>query len=317
MNTEERKKISVYNPANHLIKLDDITAIFKKCNIIYVPNNLSLFQLGLTHKSYIIITNPNIEYDYVPNCVELQPKSNERLEFLGDSVLGFTVASYLYDRYPSKAEGFLTTIKSRLVRTESLSRFSLYLGLDRHILISKHVEELGGGRTNKHILEDTFEAFIGATYKDILCDQVSNIGRATQICSEFIIKLIEDTTDFRELMYDNNYKGQLLQFYHKTWGKIHPEYVEISLDGPTNNHIYTMGVKHPKTGEIVGRGTDHKKVVAEQNASKMALDYFTNNPPTVEPHIEPHVEPHIECESTQITHTSNNFLSEQFSDFKN
>ena len=282
----EKKILCIYNPTNHLINSQIILNIFKMCELNYQPKNLSNYQLALTHKSYVVITNPDIEYEYLSNCVELQPDSNERLEYQGDSVIGAIVSSYLYHRYPKQQEGFLTKLKTKLVRTNMLAKFSLYIGLDKHVLISKHVEDMCNGRTNERILEDTFEAFIGAIFEDVYQNNMSKYGEAMQVCADFAIRLIEDTTDFRPLIsFNDNYKELLLQLYHKTWCGIHPIYHEISVTGPTNRRVYTMGVKHPMTDQLIGQGTDRKKSVAEQMASKEALIYFEKNPQVIEPHV--------------------------------
>jgi ribonuclease III len=280
---DEKKVLSIYNPTNHLVNSQVIKQIFEICELNYKPQNIQIFQQGLTHKSYVVITNPEIEFEHLDNCVELQQESNERLEYLGDSIIGAIVASYLYHRYYNQNEGFLTKIKTKLVRTNMLAKFSLYIGLDKHVLISKHVEDMCEGRTNERILEDTFEAFIGALFEDIYQDDNDKYGRAMQLCADFIIRLIEDTTDFRQLIAINdNYKELLLQLYHKTWNGIHPIYNEIKVDGPTNKRIYTMGVYHPVTKQLIGQGTARKKTMAEQTASKEALDYFKQYPPQIE-----------------------------------
>ena len=281
-NESEKKTISVYNPTNHLIDNQIIHEIIKFGDIDYYPNNLSVFQLSMTHKSYVNITNPDVEFEYLENCVELQNESNERLEYLGDSVIGAIASSYLFHRYPKQQEGFLTKIKTKLVRTDMLAKFSMYLGLDKHVLISKHVEDICNGRTNDRILEDTFEAFIGALFEDAYQNKLECYGVAMQICSDFVIHLMEDTTDFRSLISINdNYKESLLHIYHKTWDNVHPIYYELSVEGPTNNRVYTMGVKHPITDQLIGQGKDRKKNVAEQMASKEALLYFEQHPPSV------------------------------------
>jgi len=265
-----------------LVTAQHLIDIFKFCGLNYQPQNLSIFQLGLTHKSYVVITNPEIEYEHLDHCVELQPSSNERLEFEGDSIIGTVVATYLFHRYGKQQEGFLTKLKTKLVRTNMLAKYSLYLGLDKHLLISKHVEDMCNGRTNERILEDTCEAFVGALFEDAYRNDMTRYGFAMQLCSDFVIRLIEDTTDFRPLISVNdNYKDLLLQLYHKTWSGIHPVYHEISVTGPTNHRIYTMGVNHPVTGQLIGQGTDRKKIVAEQTASKEALTYLEKNPPAV------------------------------------
>jgi dsRNA-specific ribonuclease len=93
---------------------------------------------------------------------------------------------------------------------------------------------------------------------------------------------MEDNIDPRPLISVNdNYKELLLQYYHKTWGSIHPIYHEISVEGPTNKRVYTMGVNHPLTGQLIGQGKDRRKTVAEQMASKEALTYFEQHPQEV------------------------------------
>lgn len=278
---EEKKILSIYNPSNHLINLQIINDIFTICELKYKPNDIKIYQKGLTHKSYVVITNPEIEYDQLTGCVDLQPESNERLEYLGDAVLGSITSSYLFHRYQKQQEGFLTKIKTKLVRTNMLAKFSIYLGLDKHVLISKHVEDMCDGRTNERILEDTFEAFVGALFEDVYQNELSRYGVAMQLCSDFVINLIENTIDFRQLIAINdNYKEQLLQFYHKHWTGKHPIYHEINVEGPTNKKIYTMGVNHPITGHLIGQGIGRKKTQAEQIASQQALQYFENTPPS-------------------------------------
>ena len=272
---EEKKILSIYNPTNHLITPQIITQILGICGLNYKPRDISIFQRSLTHKSYVVITNPDIEYEVLDNCVELQTDHNERLEYLGDSVIGFIVSSYLFHRYDKQNEGFLTKIKTKLVRTNMLAKFSAYIGLGKHVLISKHVEDMCDGRSNERILEDTFESFVGAIFEDIYNGNMDNYGIAMQFCADFFVRLMEDTTDFRQLVaFDDNYKEQLLKFYHKTWVGVHPIYHEISVDGPTNKRIYTMGVNHPITGQLIGQGSSRKKSMAEQSASYEALRYL-------------------------------------------
>lgn len=277
----EKKKLSILNPNNQLINAHIINDILEICGLKYEINNVAIYQQGFTHKSYLIINNPEIEYEKLDDCVELQAESNERLEYLGDSVMGSIVSSYLYHRYPKQNEGFLTKLKTKLVRTRMLAKFSLYIGLDKYLLISKHVEEVCDGRKNERILEDTFESFVGALFEDIYQNDLQNYGQAMQICGDFIVHLIEQTTDFRDLISTNdNYKELLLQYFQKNFGGKHPIYHTLNVEGPTNKRIYTMGVYHPADPTLViGQGVAKKKGQAEQLCSKEALDYFDHNPP--------------------------------------
>ncbi len=276
----EKKKLSILNPNNKLVNPQIINDILEICGLKYKIQNIGVYQKGFTHKSYLIINNPDIEYEQLEHCVELQIESNERLEYLGDSIMGSIVSSYLFHRYPKQNEGFLTKLKTKLVRTRMLAKFTLFIGLDKYLLISKHVEEVCDGRHNPRILEDTFEAFLGSLFEDIYQDNLDNYGQAMQICSDFIVHLMEEMTDFRELISVNdNYKELLLQYFQKNFGGIHPIYHAINVEGPTNKRIYTMGVFHPQNEKIlVGKGIAKKKGEAEQSASYEALLYFDKNP---------------------------------------
>lgn len=148
------------------IKLDEkfILNIFKKFNMKGIKvNDLSLYQRAFIHRSYLksddTNTNPN------SNSFPLQNECNERLELLGDSILSSVVVAYLFDRYPDSNEGFITNLKMNIVRGKTLGTLSKKLGLDKYIVISEQVEE-ANGRNNPRILEDLFEAFIGAMYLD-------------------------------------------------------------------------------------------------------------------------------------------------------
>jgi len=115
--------------------------------------DLGLLKLALTHRSYLSVTGQGPR------------ESNERLEFLGDSVLGLVTSEYLYRRHPDEHEGQLTKTKSLLVSKAILSRRALRIGLGRFVLMS-HSEVESGGRQRLSILADAFEAVIGAIYLD-------------------------------------------------------------------------------------------------------------------------------------------------------
>lgn len=282
----EKKKLSILNPNNKLINAHIINQIFEMCELKHKVNDTdtAIYQIAFTHRSYVIINNPDIEYDIIDNCVELQTVSNETLEWLGDGILNSITCSYLFHRYKKQTEGFLTKLKTKLVRTQTLSKFSLHIGLDKYLLISKHVEEVCNGRLNDRILEDLFESFLGALFEDIYKDDLRNYGAAMQVCCDFLVRLIEETQDFRELITINdNYKELLLQLFQKNFGGQHPIYHPLNIEGPTNKRIYTMGVYHPKNNHlIIGKGTAKKKTQAEQLASKEGVEYFAKYPPMPE-----------------------------------
>ena len=151
-----------YNFNNKLIKVNDIINIMKKLNINdFKVNDLSLYQKAMIHKSYCELPEYK-EFNYPgEGCLPLQKEAYETLEFLGDSILGSIVSSYIYERFHlihNQNEGFLTKLKIRLVCGENLCKFSKNITLEKHLIISKHIEEKCSGRNNSNILEDIFES---------------------------------------------------------------------------------------------------------------------------------------------------------------
>jgi len=180
------------NEKNRYVTIDFIKDIFNKVNIPDVQiGNLENYQSAFVHRSYVKRRTYNHPEDVVP----FQKVSNEILEFIGDSILGNYIARYLSDRYPTENEGFLTTLKSRLVKTETLAKFANHLGFNDYMIISKFVEEQNG-RTNPKLLENTFEAFIGAIYTDQ--GGLERDPFSLWIPHRFIKAIIESTLNFAD-----------------------------------------------------------------------------------------------------------------------
>lgn len=182
-------------------------------------------------------------------------KTYERLEYLGDAIFHLIVTEYLYKRYDQEAEGFLTRLRIRIERGDSMADLTKKLNLVCYI-------QVYGISLNDNILEDVFEAFIGAFYL--------NFGlKYTKI---FVIKLIEQHKNLSELiLHDDNYKDLLLRYFHQMkWG--HPIYEEIrdKNNYMTNKKKFISVVKNPH-GKEIGKGISTSKKKAEQFASKKAL----------------------------------------------
>jgi len=177
-----------------------------------------------------------------------QNKSYDRLEFLGDAIFHVIITEYIFTRYDNENEGFLTKLRIRIERGESMTELSYILLLDRYI-------QTYNFQINDHLLEDIFEAFIGAFYL--------NFG--IKYTRQLIIALIEKYKDFAEMIvHDDNYKDLLLRYFHQLkWG--HPKYEENYI-----NNKYTSIVKNPN-GKIIGQGSSRVKIKAEQYASKSVL----------------------------------------------
>jgi len=264
------------NPRNQLIPGEHIDKIFSKFKIPVKINKLENYYQAFVHKSFILPTaeqleleaplmNNEYEEDY-PNWVPLQPASYERLEFLGDSVLGCVITDYIVERYPKEEEGFLTRLKTQLVRGTNLCILAKKLKFDRYILLSRRYEK---GRNNNDILEDVLEAFIGALYKDL-----GGKGQAYEICQTFIINLIERYININQYARrQDNYKDLLLQYYHKHFNGANPRYCLISTYGPTNNRVFKAGAINTDN-KVITEGEGSKMVFAEQAAAKNALKYY-------------------------------------------
>ncbi len=208
-------------------------------------NNIDGYQLAFVHKSFLKRDPATLELCANDPSITCIPKdimqykptgTYERLEFLGDSFLGCVVADLLYKRFPSfkQDQGFLTTVRSKLVRHGTLARFSRKLGFENYMLISAHIEDING-RNNDRILEDIFESFLGALSLDL----------GFYAVQDFLVPLIETTIDFATLIRtDDNHKAQLLNFF-QTHGWGHPIYIEINREGPPHNCLFTVGVAFP------------------------------------------------------------------------
>lgn len=206
-------------------------------------NDRSLLSLALTHPSYAQ------EKNYSHN--------NQRLEFLGDAVLSFVVAEYLYNNYQDKAEGELTKIRARVVCEKSLLNVAREINLGNYVLLGKG-EEMSGGRKRKSILADTVEAVIGAIYLD----------QGYETARDFILKYLEDY--IREGAggdyYD--YKSRLQELVQgKNKENVHYSIIEES--GPAHCKNFVAGVYFQN--QLLAAGEGKSKKEAEQNAAGKVL----------------------------------------------
>ena len=255
-------KSDPYNSRNHLIQESDILNCMKSIGISHKVNDISIYQKAFVHKSYTQLPDYE-EYTQPQDCLPLCGESYETMEFLGDSLLGSVVSTYLYQRYVGHFkidEGFLTKLKIRLVCGEQLGYLSKQLGFDKHMIISKHVDENCDGRNNVHILEDIYEAFLGALFLDT---------NDLECVRRFILCTIETFVDFADLIArDNNYKDQILRYFQHNH-KVHPTYT-TTRNEDTNGfecELYRLD-------ECVSKGKGTTKKKAEQDASRQALIHY-------------------------------------------
>lgn len=267
-----------YNNKNTLIDKYNIKNFLSEINNDEVEQtdldinfNINIYRRAFVHRSYCTRKNENFidgNVNCPDDCIPLQEESNERLEFLGDAVLHEVVAEYLFERYPSENEGFLTTTRTKLVNGEMLASLSKKIGLNKFIMISNQIEN-NNGRENKNILEDTLEAFIGA----ILLDFKERNYSGHEIATKWIINVLEKYVDFTELMVQNtSYKDKLVKYCQHNFQFI-PKFCEIDVNETGGRRIHTIYVKN-NVGCVIGIGKGNNKKSAELSASKVALEYY-------------------------------------------
>lgn len=216
--------------------------------------NPALLQEALVHRSYL---NEN------PSC---GLAANERLEFLGDAVLGFIVAHWLYQRNPHMDEGGLTTLRSAIVRQETLAQAAARLSLGEHLLLGRG-ERTSGGAQRPANLACAFEAVVGAIFLD------RGIAQARRFVLRALAPALEEMVKGSPPI---DSKSLLQQVVQARWHTI-PTYRTVSAQGPDHAKVFTVEVV---VGEqIMGVGTGRSKRAAERAAAERALASLSDAPP--------------------------------------
>ncbi len=216
----------------------------------YVFTDPKLINKALTHKSYVNERNEPL-------------KHNERLEFLGDSVLDILVSDYLVDKYSDYAEGTLSKIRAAVVNESCLADLARQLDLGKYLLLGKG-ENLSGGREKSSILANAFEAVAGALFKDGGLESTSRV---------FLPLLVDQISKFADSWSFRDYKSDLQEF---TQNKLvcTPFYKVINELGP--DHAKEFEVVVMVKNKIMGNGFGKSKKEAEQAAAKIAIESFMN-----------------------------------------
>lgn len=214
--------------------------------ISYRFRDKHLLIQALTHRSYTSKQGNGHRTD-----------SNERLEFLGDSVLNFIIGKFFFKKYPEMQEGQLTKMRSVLVSGENLSNTAKDIDLGKFILLSEF-EERSGGRDKNSILEDCMEALIGAVYLD------GGIERSEKVIN---ILILSDKEGFSDKSF-SNYKSELLELVQSK-GFPPPTYETVSTEGPEHEKTFTVNAL--VNGRIIAEGQANSKKKAEQESSAEAL----------------------------------------------
>ena len=211
----------------------------------YRFKNIQLLQNALTHSSY---ANERWHNSLL---------SNERLEFLGDSVLGMLVAEYLFANFPNRPEGELTRMRADMVCEQTLAAAANRIGLGAHLLLG-HGEEQGGGRKRNSILADAMESVIAACFLD------GGIEAALKVVQQFILVEVPVTK-----LHNADYKTQLQELVQQKKNQV-LSYALVGQSGP--DHDKQFDVEVSLNGKVVGKGSGSSKKRAEQDAARSAIE---------------------------------------------
>lgn len=206
----------------------------------FSPSHISYYRLALMHRS-----KPEDVTD-----------SNERLEFLGDAILGAIIAEYLFKKYPYQPEGYLTELRSKIVRRETMNNVALRMGLNKLVQYNKNDR----GLSRSHIFGNALEALIGAVYLDKGFIKTRNFI-LNQIVREYIdLDTMEST--------DTNYKNQLLSWAQRNNHVLSFDTLDEKMDAARK--LFTVGIV--LDGELFASGTGFNKKEAGQVAARVALE---------------------------------------------
>ena len=262
-----------WNSKNKLLNHKDVHTLLQNYGIKKVYKDISLFQQACIHTSYkdkseewVKQSEPMILLERPPNCLPLQVGDNEELEHVGDGLLSGIVADYLKQRYGGQGEGFLTSLRTAIVNNDSLGHLTAKINLGKHLIISRHQEEVCNGRHNLRLLGSLFEAWLGAIFYS-----EGGGGRGFEETQTFVVSVIQKHVDFVDLITTNtNYKDQILRYFQSEF-HVPPTYKLLKEEGPTHDRMFTIGIIDISENVIASSSAKNKKI-AEQDASRLALE---------------------------------------------
>jgi len=219
-------------------------------SLLGIPFRNTTIKQAFIHRSYL-------------NESKKATTSNERLEFLGDSILSYLVSDYLYRNYPNLPEGELTNLRSSVVKTSTLAALAKSLNLGSYLLLSRGEEE-SGGRDNPSILADTFESFLGAIYLD------QGISACLKILNKILFPLLP------KILKEKLYKDAKSSFQEivQEVSKISPIYKVTAEKGPDHAKLFTIAVMVGNTLWAIGKGKSKQE--GEQDAARAALEKWNS-----------------------------------------
>ncbi len=207
----------------------------------YRAKNIEIYEQAFIHHSVVCSSKGN---------------NNERLEYLGDAILGAIVADFLYRKYPHRTEGFLTEMRSKLVSRDHLNRLSRKIGLDQFLIVQKGFSSLPSS-----IYGNTFEAFIGAIFLD------KGFEKTKQAVIQQIFEVYVNLENIEK--EDNNFKGKILHYVQKHHLKVNYNVVkEINIPYQKKEYLVYLFIDD----KFVAEGQDFSIKLAEQNAAMVACE---------------------------------------------
>ncbi len=215
--------------------------------IKYIFRDTKLLTVALTHSSYC---NENRKKGFTV--------SNERSEFLGDSILSVITAEFLYNRFPDADEGFLTRTRAALVCEDTLAQFANSISLGDYMLFGKGESVSSGGRHRKSTIADAFEALIAAIYLD----------GGMESAKRFVLPFIEDNVDKVIKLGTEDYKSRLQRIVQQTPEEV-LTYTLVGEEGPPHDRVFSYEVY--LNSNLLGKGKGRSKREAEQVAAREAL----------------------------------------------
>jgi ribonuclease-3 len=255
-----RLKLTIKLPESGDRRVPELQEVEDRIGIQF--SDRSLLQQAFVHRSYVneVVDGP-------------LPGDNERLEFLGDSVLGFITSDYLYRRYPDLNEGELTRLRSSLVRRSTLARLARRLNLGAHLWLGRGEEE-SGGRERDATLCAVTESVIGAIFLD----------QGMEVTASFVLDQLQpDIEKLDGYTGSKDPKSRLQEYMQSRFGRA-PRYATLDSSGPDHAKHFIQKVSIGRKTVGVGRG--YRKQDAEQDAAAMALDYLGEFAPEYEPDEE-------------------------------
>jgi ribonuclease III len=219
-------------------------------------------RLGFTFRDRATLQQAFIHRSYLHENPDFVLPSNERLEFLGDAVLGFVAAQHLYQRYPELPEGDLTALRSSVVKGDALARFGAAMELGQFVAMSRG-EEANGGRSRPVIVGRTLESLIGAIFLD------QGMPAAAQFILGFVRPALDEVSS---LELHKDFKSRLQELAQGQW-QVTPQYKMAKSHGPDHAREFTVQVF--VGDDLVGEGAGQSKQMAQQAAARAALERWS------------------------------------------